>query len=108
MLMPDVVLQPVRAELIGQDFAFVWSDGRESFIPLEKLRRACPCASCGGEPDVMGEVIRPNVSYGPHSFELRDFRFIGSYAFQPTWNDGHNTGLYTFRQLRALDENAAA
>ena len=108
MLMPEVVLQPVRAELIGQDFAFVWSDGRESFIPLEKLRRACPCASCGGEPDVMGQVDRPSVSYGPHSFQLRDFRFVGGYAFQPTWNDGHNTGLYTFRQLRALDENAAA
>ena len=85
-----------------------WSDGKESFIALEKLRRACPCATCGGEPDVLGHVQRPLVSYGPHSFELRGFRFVGGYALQPTWNDGHDTGLYTFRQLRALDENAAA
>ena len=101
-------LHPLRAEVIGEELALVWSDGRESYLPLEKLRRACPCASCGGEPDVMGNIDRPHVSYGPQSFELRDFRFIGGYALQPTWNDGHNTGLYTFRLLRNLDENAPA
>ncbi len=107
--MQDVVpLQPTRAEIIGGDLALIWSDGRESFIPLEKLRRNCPCAACGGEPDVMGNIDRPHVSYGPHSFEIRHFRFIGGYAFQPTWNDGHDSGLYPFRHLRALDENAAA
>ena len=99
------VLQPLRVEIIGQDLAVAWSDGRESFIALEKLRRNCPCASCGGEPDVLGHVERPHVEYQPQSFQLRDFRFVGGYALQPTWQDGHNTGLYTFRQLRALDEN---
>jgi DUF971 family protein len=101
-------VHPTRAEVIGNELAIVWSDGRESYIPLEKLRRACPCASCGGEPDVMGQVARPQVSYGPGSFDLRGFRLVGGYALQPTWNDGHETGLYTFRQLRALDEHAAA
>ncbi len=101
-------LHALRAELIGQEMAFVWSDGQESFIPLEKLRRACPCAGCGGEADVMGHVERPHVSYGPHSFEIRNFRFIGGYAFQPTWNDGHDSGLYPLRLLRALNEDASA
>ncbi len=100
-----MTLQPTRVEVIGQELAVAWNDGRESFIPLEKLRRACPCAACGGEPDVMGNVDRPHVSYGPHSFELRDFRFVGGYALQPVWADGHETGLYTFRQLRSLDGN---
>ena len=97
-----------RAEVIGNELALAWSDGQESFIPLETLRRACPCASCGGEPDVMGEVVRPHVSYNERSFELRDFRLVGGYALQPTWNDGHDTGLYTFRLLRGLDETAGA
>ena len=97
----------LRAEVIGNELALVWSDGKESYIDLEKLRRACPCAGCGGEPDVMGEVQRPHVSYGPHSFELRGFQWVGGYAWQPTWNDGHGSGLYSFRHLRALDENAA-
>ena len=100
-------LHPLRVEIIGDELALVWSDARESYITLEKLRRACPCAACGGEPDVLGQVERPHVSYGPHSFDLRSFRFVGGYAHPPTWNDGHDTGLYTFRQLRSLDENAA-
>ena len=102
-----MTLHPLRTEVIGNELALAWSDGKESYIPLEKLRRSCPCATCGGEPDVLGYVQRPLVSYGPHSFELRGFHFVGGYALQPTWNDGHNTGLYTFRQLRALGEHAA-
>ena len=102
-----MTLQITRAELIGPELAIIWQDGHESYFPLEKLRRACPCAACGGEPDVMGEVERPLVSYNEKSFDLRSFRFIGGYALQPTWNDGHDSGLYSFRYLRALDESAA-
>jgi len=102
-----MTLHPTRVDVIGEELALAWSDGKESYIGLEKLRRACPCATCGGEPDVLGHVQRPLVSYGPHSFELRGIRSVGGYALQPTWNDGHETGLYTFRQLRALDDHAA-
>jgi DUF971 family protein len=98
---------PTRAEVIGNELAIVWSDGAESYLKLETLRRHCPCASCGGEPDVMGNVMRPDVSYGPNSFELRDFHLVGGYALQPTWGDGHNTGLYSFRMLRALGKHAS-
>lgn len=103
----ETAVHPLRAEVIGTELAIAWSDGSESFVALEMLRRHCPCAACGGEPDVMGNVQRPHVSYGPHSFELRSFRFIGGYALQPSWNDGHDTGLYTFRLLRALADHAA-
>ena len=56
----------------------------------------------------MGNLVRPHVSYGPRSFEIRSFHFVGGYALQPTWNDGHDSGLYSFRYLRQLDEHAAA
>lgn len=92
---------PLRAEIIGRELALGWSDGTESFIELEQLRRLCPCAACGGEPDVLGNIQRPHVNYGPRSFEMRAFRFIGGYAFQPTWDDGHDSGLYPFRLLQA-------
>jgi DUF971 family protein len=100
--MPAIVPPPARVDVIGQELAISWSDGAESFIALENLRRACPCASCKGEPDVLGRGENPRVSYGPHSFELRGFKFVGGYAFQPTWNDGHETGLYPFALLRGL------
>ena len=95
-------LHPTRVDVIGDELAVAWSDGQESYINLEKLRRNCPCATCGGEPDVLGNVHRPLVSYGPHSFELRSFRFVGGYALQPTWNDGHDTGLYSWDYLHEL------
>ncbi len=95
-------IQPLRVEVIGDEFAVAWNDGQESFIALEDLRRHCPCASCGGEPDILGRVDRPHVSYGPGSFTLRGFKLVGGYAIQPAWEDGHDTGLYTFRQIRAL------
>jgi DUF971 family protein len=28
---------------------------------------------------------------------------VGRYAIQIDWSDGHSTGIYSFRQLRALD-----
>ena len=30
--------------------------------------------------------------------------YVGNYALRIHWSDGHNTGLYNFKHLRALDE----
>jgi DUF971 family protein len=100
---------PANIQLIGNELAIAWNDGAESYIPLEKLRRACPCAGCGGEPDVLGRVVRPQVTYTPASFQLRGWEMVGGYAWQPTWQDGHNYGLYGFDFLRRLAcENSPA
>ena len=95
-------LEPKQLQLVGNELAIAWSDGTESFLPLEFLRRACPCASCGGEPDVLGNISRPNVSYTPQSFELRSWELVGGYAIQPTWGDDHRTGIYSYQYLRRL------
>jgi DUF971 family protein len=99
-------LTPSNVQQIGPELAIAWSDGVESFLPLELLRRACPCAACGGEPDVLGNVLRPEVRYTEQSFLLRGFNLVGGYALQPTWGDGHGTGLYTFPYLRRLASSA--
>lgn len=91
-----------NVQLIGNELAIAWSDGAESYLPLERFRRACPCASCGGEPDVLGNISRPDVTYSAPSFELVGWQFVGGYALQPAWADGHNTGLYSFQYLRRL------
>ncbi|PZR73742.1 MAG: hypothetical protein DLM73_10325 [Chthoniobacterales bacterium] len=89
-------------QLIGRELAVQWNDGDESYFQLERLRRACPCAACGGEPDVLGNISRPDVSYMSSSFDLVGWQMIGSYALQPQWGDGHSTGLYSFQYLRRL------
>ncbi|HYG33421.1 MAG TPA: DUF971 domain-containing protein, partial [Clostridia bacterium] len=69
----------------------------------EKLRRACPCAGCKGETDVMGNLHKgPEQPLTPLSFQLRGFSLIGNYAFQPVWQDGHASGLYSFDYLKYL------
>ena len=101
-----VQLELKNVQLIGEELALLWADGTESFFPLERLRRACPCASCGGEPDVLGNISRPDVSYSDKSFELVGWQLIGGYALQPRWGDGHSTGLYSFQYLRRLSPPA--
>ena len=91
-----------RVELIGQELAIQWKDGQETFLSLESLRRACPCAACGGEPDVLGRVDRPQVRYSTESFRLDGFAPVGGYALQLRWGDGHSTGIYSFAYLRRL------
>ena len=91
-----------NVQLIGDNLAIAWNDGTESFLQFETLRRACPCAACGGEPDVLGHVLRPQVSYTEKSFQLAGFDLIGGYALQPRWADGHSTGIYSFTYLRRL------
>ena len=100
-------LTPTHIQPIGSELAIAWSDGAESYLPLDLLRRACPCAACGGEPDVLGHVVRPQVVYTPESFILKGVAVVGGYALQPAWADGHGTGLYTFPYLRRLASEAA-
>jgi DUF971 family protein len=95
-------IAPANIAVIGNELAIAWTDGTESYLTLEKLRRACPCASCCGEPDALGNLERPEVRYTPAGFELRGWQLVGGYALQPAWADGHATGLYSFNYLRQL------
>ena len=80
-----------------------WSDGTESFILLADLRRACPCAGCKGETDIMGNVYKnPAQPLTPRAFELVRMIMVGSYAIQPVWADGHATGIFSFEYLRHI------
>ena len=97
-------LEPTNIQQIGNELAIQWNDGIESYLDLQFLRRACPCAACGGEPDVLGNIMRPNVSYSANSFELAGFEIVGGYAIQPRWGDGHGTGIYSFQYLRRISQ----
>ena len=96
-------MRPTDMQRIGEELAIRWDDGSESFVPLEKLRRACPCAGCKGEVDIMGNLYKnPELPLVPASFQLRNMVTVGTYAVQFFWGDGHNTGLYSFDYLRRV------
>ena len=96
-------MRPLDIQHIGQELAIKWEDGSEIFINLEKLRRACPCAGCKGEVDVMGNLYKgPERPLRPAAFQLVRLEHVGTYALQPVWADGHATGLYSFDYLRQV------
>ncbi|MEP6604281.1 MAG: DUF971 domain-containing protein [Spartobacteria bacterium] len=101
-------LEAKNIQPIGNELAIQWNDGGESYLDLQMLRRACPCAACGGEPDVLGNISRPHVLYTDKSFVLERFNMIGGYAVQPQWGDGHESGLYSFQYLRRLSAPVAS
>lgn len=78
-----------------------WADGHESILDFERLRWACPCATCRGEmgrPGMLDSIERLT----PEQTELVDIQQVGRYAIMPVWADGHATGMYTYNHLRSL------
>jgi DUF971 family protein len=90
--------------LIGNQLALSWTDGSESCISMERLRRNCPCAVCQGEPDALGRVVKPVRKLGEGAFDLAGIDRVGGYALQLRWADGHNSGIYGFDYLKRLGE----
>jgi DUF971 family protein len=100
-----LVMRPIDIQQIGNELAIKWNDGGENFIPLEKLRRSCPCAGCKGETDVLGNLYKnPEQKFAPKAFELVRIATVGGYAIQPVWADGHATGIFTFQYLKQAAE----
>ena len=96
-------MRPLDVQPIGNELAIKWDDGAESYIPLANLRRACPCAGCKGEMDIMGNLYKnPDKPLAPNAFQLLRIVPVGSYALQPVWADGHDTGIYSFEYLRRV------
>lgn len=93
------------------ELVIVWSDDQTCHYPLSHLREACPCVECRGGHENMGQrgdplhilVLTPTRSYKVESLEL-----VGNYALQPSWDDGHHTGIYTWEYLKHLCPPTAA
>ena len=96
-------MRPKDIQQIGSELAIKWDDGGEHFIPLEKLRRHCPCAGCKGETDILGNVYKnPARILSPTAFQIKRIVSVGGYAIQPVWADGHATGIYSFDYLKRV------
>ena len=98
-------MQLLDIQQIGGELAVKWDDGGESFVPLERLRRCCPCAGCKGEVDIMGNLYKnPDRPLTPAAFKLLRIERVGGYAIQPTWADGHESGIFSFEYLKRVGE----
>jgi DUF971 family protein len=94
---------PVHIELdrAGRRLVVRWTDEHESSFNWEYLRWRCPCAECSGEGGQPG-VLLSLPMFRPGQADMVDVNLTGRYAVTPTWGDGHQLGIYSFRMLRAI------
>jgi hypothetical protein len=58
--------------------------------------------NCFGAPAPVPGAGASLMSWVTCFFEMKNHHLVGGYAFQPTWADGHGSGLYSFDYLRLL------
>ncbi len=96
----SITLDKTRSQL-----EIAWDDGLVSCYPLSHLREACPCVECRGGHQNMGLEHAPDdlLTLTPRrSYAMTGLSPVGNYALQPTWDDGHETGIYTWEYLRLI------
>lgn len=94
-------MKPVPKEIteFGDSALMVeWSDGHESIYSYEDLRLSCPCAACRRLRSKSRTGKLP--SRQAVSVKAEKMTKVGLYALRFKWNDGHETGIYTFEFLR--------
>jgi len=91
---------PKAIEQAGpQELRIDWHDGHTSLYPVRALRLACRCANCVDEHTGRARLDPATVPADVVPVHLKS---VGRYAIQFSWSDGHDTGIYTFEQLRWL------
>ena len=96
---------PVEIKLHQQSRAMelTYSDGKVFRLPFEFLRVYSPSAEVRGHGQ--GQEV---LQTGKKSVGILALEPVGSYAVQPTFSDGHSTGIYSWEYLYELGENQQA
>lgn len=103
--MTDVRPTNITLNREAKQLEIEWNTNTVCTYPLSHLREACPCVECRGGHHNMGMenapdnilILQPARSYG-----VEDVQMIGNYALQFTWDDFHNSGIYTWEYLYHL------
>jgi len=72
-----------------------WSDGHVGEYEYAYLRGWCPCAVCQGHGGQRTFLSFPRA-------QLAGIQAVGNYAVSLSWQDGHDTGIYSYPYLRQL------
>lgn len=75
----------------------LWQDGKKLIMNAYNLRMNCPCAACEKTDGPRGI---------PKGIEIRDMAWVGNYAINFLFSDGHDTGIYTYKELYSWTVNA--
>jgi DUF971 family protein len=98
-------VRPVKLAREGEEFLVIdWSDGQRSRLKWTDLRKNCPCAGCREEreqpPDPF-RILKPSELTPLKPLKIEP---VGFYAYRIVWSDGHDSGLFTLENLRAMGQ----
>lgn len=97
-------MKPDIIKIVDSKELFIkWDDKTESIIPLQKLRRFCPCATCQSFREMQSKNYIP--LFYDDQISIKAISEVGSYAISIIWKDGHSTGIYEFPYLKKLAIN---
>ncbi len=74
-----------------------WPDGEHFRIPFELMRVYSPSAEVAGHGP--GQEV---LQTGKRQVEITALAPVGNYAVQPTFSDGHESGIFTWEYLYFL------
>ena len=94
----------------GTGIDITWADNHSSHYDFPYLREECPCATCnekrGEEHQHSGAKPAPISSPALPMFKpkirAQSATQVGNYAVQISFNDGHNTGIFSYDHLRTI------
>lgn len=87
----------IRLHQKSRVLEIAFDDGRQFRLPYEYLRVFSPSAEVRGHGP--GQEV---LQTGKRDIEIRSVEPVGSYAIQPTFSDGHATGIYSWEYLYEL------
>ncbi len=76
-----------------------WADATEQRLADRDLRLACPCAQCRDEM-TGAQLLEPQSV--PLDTRITRIWSVGNYALGIAFSDGHDSGIFTFKSLRAM------
>lgn len=77
-----------------------YDDGARFLLPFEYLRVHSPSAEVKGHGPGQEVLVLGKQNVGIHAIEP-----VGQYAVKLVFDDGHDSGLYSWKYLRELGEN---
>ncbi len=99
MATPETTPVEIAPTQDGSALGITWEDGHASVYKPHDLRLLCPCAGCVEE--MSGRRMLTSAMIHPGVYPTA-IHYVGRYALQFVWSDGHDTGIYTFDLLRGV------
>ncbi|GAA0837273.1 DUF971 domain-containing protein [Marinomonas arenicola] len=84
----------------SRELELAFADGQSFRLSAEYLRVHSPSAEVRGHGLQM-----PILQYGKKDVTIQNVEGAGNYALKISFNDGHDTGLYTWEYLYNLGKN---